>query len=180
MHGVIIGGINEFQKPAPLVVFKEGIWFGASILYREPDFQYQFATLDYAEILHIPGSKIKELAAIYPEIYKLLYFITSERAHETIDTLFASFAMSITQKVVYFLLKLSQRYLRVTGTRPMLSISQSKFAKILGLSRPKLNQELQSLERLGAISIARKRIYISDLPALESVLTGHMVPPPIR
>ena len=77
--------------------------------------------------------------------------------------------MTLTQKIAYFLLEISKRLPQISGTKPMISMSQNMLAPMLGLSRLTLNQQLHLLEQKGIISVGRKKVCILDVAALETL-----------
>ena len=169
MEGLVVAGIPNLTKSCPFVVFKAGDWFGGTVIYNGSDFQYRIASVECSKIVFIPDQVIRDTAEIHPELYKLLYLVTSERARAALEMLFASSGMQLTQKVAYFLLEVSKRFPRVAGAKPMISMSQTMLAQMLGLSRLSLNQQLHLLEQKNIIAVERKKVYIIDAALLESL-----------
>ena len=169
--GLVVLHILDMRKPTPSLVFKTGDWFGGSLIddtsFR---FQVKVSCIDHAEIVCIPEPVIKAMAAKHPEIYKLLFMVTRARANENTEMLFAATGLTLQQKVAFFLLSISKKFPHVPGAKPRISISQNMLAQALGLSRSKLNKQLQLLEHEGIISVERMNIHILDIPLLETMI----------
>jgi CRP-like cAMP-binding protein len=169
MRGIVVAGIPNLAKSSPFVLFKAGEWFGGTVIYNGADFQYRITSLEASRIVFIPGKVIRDTAENHRELFRLLYLVTSERARVTLEMLFASSGMTLTQKVAYFLLEVAKRFPRVAGATPMISMSQTMLARMLGLSRLSLNRQLHLLAEQNIIAIERKKVFIVDLPLLESL-----------
>jgi CRP-like cAMP-binding protein len=169
LRGMVVVGIPNLSKSSPFVVFNAGDWFGGTVIYKDSDFLYRIASIEDSRILFIPDQVIRDAANQHPELYKLLYLITVDHARETVDMLFASSGMQLTQKVAYFLLQVSKRFPRVAGAKPMISMSQTTLAQMLGMSRLTLNQQLHLLEQKNVIAIERKKVYIIDAVLLQAM-----------
>jgi CRP-like cAMP-binding protein len=71
-----------------------------------------------------------------------------------------------------FLLEVSRRFPQVAGAMPMISMSQTTLAQVLGLSRITLNQQLHTLEKRNIIGTERRTVHILDVPALIALASG--------
>jgi CRP-like cAMP-binding protein len=169
MRGIVIAGIPNLAKSTPFVLFKAGEWFGGTVIYNGADFQYRITSVEASRIVFIPGHAIRDAAENHRELFRLLYLVTSERARATLEMLFVSSGMTLTQKVAYFLLEVAKRFPRVAGATPMISMSQTMLAQMLGLSRLSLNRQLHLLAEKNIIAIERKKVFIVDVPLLESL-----------
>lgn len=177
LEGLVVLGIEESTNTSPLCLLKPQQWFGATLIYKKPDFRYQFFSFDYAKLLFIPEEIVQNMANQHPEIYKFLYFSSLHRLTENIDFLWITAGMPVSQRVAYLLLKVSECFPTVTGARPMIPLSQTVLSKALGISRLSLSQALQRLKEKKIISIERKSIYIVNTPAVETLARGSTPPP---
>jgi CRP-like cAMP-binding protein len=168
-HGVMVLGINSFEKSSPFAIFKRGDWFGGSTFIRDPDFLYRIAAIEPSTVCFFPDRMLREAAGRHLEIYKLLFLATTNHTNDAIDLLFASTGMTQGQKVAYFLLKIARSFPQVAGTAPVIPISQTALAQLLGLSRLTLNQQLHALVQIGIIEIRRRKVFIMNMKALEAL-----------
>ncbi len=169
MRGIVVAGIPNLAKSTPFVLFKAGDWFGGTVIYNGADFQYRITSVEDSRIVFIPGHVIRDAAENHHELFRLLYLVTSKRARATLEMLFVSSGMTLTQKVAYFLLEVAKRFPRVVGATPMISMSQTLLAQMLGVSRLSLNRQLHLLAENNIIAIERKKVFIVDVPMLESM-----------
>ena len=168
--GFVIGGIAEFRKRSPYVLLKEGSWFGGTNVYQNTEHHFRFVAVEPAIVIHIPGEIVRKLAETHLEIFKLLYFATSEGARDTVDLLFVSYSLDMPQRLAFFLMEMLKAFHQVNGTVPMIPVSQNVLSLILGASRQRINHELHGLAEKGIITITRKRIFINNLSALASLI----------
>ena len=70
------------------------------------------------------------------------------------------------QKTIYVLLELAARQTNVTGAKVSINISQTQLSTITGISRPRLNEVLKSIEQQGLVTIQRGKVSISDFEGL--------------
>jgi CRP-like cAMP-binding protein len=135
-------------KSSPWVLFKLGDWFGGSLIDDTSFlFRARASCIEHAEIVSFSENLLKDLAETYNEIYKLLYMVNRTRANEITQMLFACTGLTLSQRVAFFLLAISKKFPHVAGAKLRISISQTTLAHALGLSRPKLNQQLHFLEQ---------------------------------
>lgn len=168
-QGLMVLGIDGVATSSPFAIFKAGDWFGGTTLNGDPDFIYRIGAIEPSSLLFIPDQSLRDAAIADSDIYKLLYLTSATHANNAIDLLFAATSLSLPQKIAYFLYKISKRFPQVEGAKPAISMSQATLAQLLGLSRLTLNQQLQILEQNGVISVARKKVYILNLAALENL-----------
>jgi CRP/FNR family transcriptional regulator, cyclic AMP receptor protein len=169
LQGLVIVGIPDLSKSSPFVILKAGDWIGGTVIFKDSDFLYKIASIEYSKIIFIPDTVIRDTANICPELFKLLYLVVVDHARESVGMLTASAGMKMPQKVAYFLLEVAKRFPQVAGAHSMISMSQAMLAQMLGLSRLTLNQQLRALEKKNLVAIERKAIHILNVGALEAV-----------
>jgi CRP/FNR family transcriptional regulator, cyclic AMP receptor protein len=172
IRGIAVIGNISLSKSCPFTIFRTGEWFGGLSVFKEPEFLFRITSINPSRILFIPYKAVRAAAETNPEVYKFLYMMTADHARETIQILFASSGMPLTQKVAYFLLEVSRRFPQVAGAKPMISMSQTTLAQMLGLSRITLNQQLHLLEKRNIICTERRTVHILDVPALIALASG--------
>jgi CRP/FNR family transcriptional regulator, cyclic AMP receptor protein len=169
IQGMVVVANTNLSRPCPFVVFKPGTWFGGLNVFNESHFLFKIISINRSKIIFIPHPAIRGAAKLSSDVYKFLYLMTVDNARETIEKLLASQGMQLIQKIPYLLLELSKCFPHVAGTKPMISMSQSRLAMALGISRITLNQQLHLLEQKRIIGIERKKVYLLDSPALEEL-----------
>lgn len=122
--------------------------------------------LEAGETLSLSRQDFAALRQDNPGVEQLLLAALARRIDELSRALLEALYVSVDRRVVRRLLDLAEAY-PTPGQRVVtIPITQDDLAGMAGASRPTVNQVLQRLAGLGAVSLGRSRITIDDLALL--------------
>ncbi len=147
-------------------VIRKGIWIGSSQQNKRIHVHSHIEEVNPLTLLYFPKDKISKLCDVNPETYKFLY-----HTRDTISsTWLTSQLVSLFDKetrIVFALTQLAEHSQSIQGSVIRLELSQKQLSIITGISRPRLNEVLKSLEQSNEVSLERGSIFINDLAKLK-------------
>ncbi|WP_019613065.1 Crp/Fnr family transcriptional regulator [Psychromonas ossibalaenae] len=140
-------------------------WVGANSLGNNADVFLLTVELEPVKYLLFPKQKIAQLAENNNEVFKFLYYCMVQMQPRSLQApLTALHDKEI--RIVYTLLALAQKKHAVKGVNTSINITQEQLCAVTGLSRPRINEVLKTIEKVHEISIERGKIHITDIDAL--------------
>ncbi|WP_421315710.1 Crp/Fnr family transcriptional regulator [Aeromonas veronii] len=152
------------------LLYGAGSWFGIQVIHNNrysPQVMYE--SLRPTQLFLLPTAEIERSLLKNIEIYKLLFFI-SQRIGRLSLQMGSNALHSLTSRIIYVLLELSAKNLESDVSSLTIKITQQKLSQIVGVSRPRLNEVLQSLVVSGDLSLERGIIKINNPDKLKSKL----------
>lgn len=166
-----ISGLATFSYSTPNMknirgcVFGRGDWLGANSLYNERGLYLVPEEIEKVSFLYFPKERINKLIESTPEVYQWLFYCVGNAQPKIMQSQLTAMHDK-TSRIVYTLLELARYTPLLLGSSSFIRISQQQLSTVTGLSRPRINEVLKSLEKLGQISLQRGSIHLLDLPAL--------------
>lgn len=160
-----IGFNSEHTNTMNSAIFGTGNWLGASMINHVVRVLAHIEQIEPIEIIFFAKDKIDQLAAKDPNIYKWLYYGSLQTQHQWLTAQ----AVSLHDRevrVVYTLLEIAKYAKKVKGSISAVHASQKQLSIIAGISRPRLNEVLKSLESSEEISVSRGSIHLINQQAL--------------
>jgi CRP/FNR family cyclic AMP-dependent transcriptional regulator len=150
-------------------VFGGGDWIGANSLFREKSLFFVPETLIPIEFLYFPRDKIEKLSITSPEVYQWLFHCIDNTQPKIMQSQLTALHDK-TSRIVYTLLELARYTPVLLGSSPSIRISQQQLSTVTGLSRPRINEVLKTLEKKGEISLERGCIHLIEQAGLAKYL----------
>lgn len=140
-------------------------WVGANTIGGLSDIFLLSVEIEPIEYLFFCRKKVAQLAEKNLEVYKFLFHCLNK-----IQPIFWQVSLTALHdkevRIVYTLLSLAQKTPTVNGAKVSIKITQEQLCAVTGLSRPRINEVLKSIEKVHEISIERGVIHIIDIQAL--------------
>ncbi|MGF1756399.1 Crp/Fnr family transcriptional regulator [Photobacterium sagamiensis] len=156
---------SEGIKGVNSLLIGPGDWIGGSAIAQDMKLFVSVEEIESMSLVSFPKEKIFKLAQSNNEVYKWLYYCAMEIQKILLQAQISSlYDREI--RTVYALLDIANRVKSVKGSMSTIKISQHQLSLITGISRPRVNEVLKSLEKKGEIIIQRECIYLADLQAL--------------
>ncbi|MDN3681037.1 Crp/Fnr family transcriptional regulator [Vibrio tapetis subsp. quintayensis] len=146
-------------------ILSHGLWIGGGVMMGQQFMRAAFEEIEPLELFFFQKDKIEQLAESNPFIYKWLYYGSLDTQKIWISAQVASLHDKEV-RIVSALLDLLNRSKTIKGSVPEIKVSQKQLSIITGISRPRLNEVLKLLESSQEITLARGKIYLTDLEAL--------------
>jgi CRP/FNR family cyclic AMP-dependent transcriptional regulator len=163
-----VSGHSAEGKRIALTLLEPGNWIGEiSLLDGKPhthDVLAHGATL----LVWLPQARALAWLAAHPELHAHFARLACERLRTTFDWIEALIALPKPALIAQRLLHLAETFGERSGhgTQLTVRLSQEDIATLVGLSRQRVNQEVQRLAALGVLDAAYGDIRIHDLDAL--------------
>jgi len=142
-----------------------GGWFGeGSVLKRELR-KYEVATIQPSLVMFVPSETFHALLESSLPFNRFVICQLNNRMGEFIASIQNSRLLDVDARVAQSLAQLFNPDL-YPDTGPTLVISQEEVGLLAGVSRQRINQALQNLERLGIVRLAYNQIDVLDLARL--------------
>ncbi len=129
--------------------------------------------LETSAVCELPFSRLEELSVTIPSLQHQMYrLLSKEIAHET-EMLLLLGKKSAEDRLATFLLSLSQRF-RKRGLSPTdfyLSMSRHEIGNYLGLAVETVSRLFTRFHDEGLLKVDRKHIQLTDLEALEAMVS---------
>lgn len=138
-----------------------GGWFGEGSVIKRELRKYEVVAIQRSTVLFVPVDTSLPFTRFV--IHQL-----NNRMGEFIASIQNSRLLDVDARVAQALTQLFNPDL-YPDTGPSLSISQEELGMLVGVSRQRINQALQQLEKLGALRLAYNQIDVVDLGALARV-----------
>ena len=129
--------------------------------------------LETSAVCELPFGRLEELSVTIPSLQHQMYrLLSKEIAHET-EMLLLLGKKSAEERLATFLLSLSQRF-RKRGLSPTdfyLSMSRHEIGNYLGLAVETVSRLFTRFHDEGLLKVDRKHIQLTDLDALEAMVS---------
>ena len=147
-------------------LLEPGQWFGDVPLLSGLPAPYEARTWAPSTLLLMRRSTLRELLAAHVEMGPALQRLNWERSARLMDRLVEQGEPLLEQRARRLLSRLASRFgtRRTDATRITLSMTQSQLALMLGSSRQRINEFLNTLERQGEIRRSQQYIDIPHRP----------------
>ena len=159
---VRISSVSLSGKQVTLTYVEPGTWFGDISLFdglpRTHDSNAHGATT----LLVVRKADFKELLARHTELYEALLRLNCRRLRLMFDAVEDLNTRPLASRLAKQILLLARSYGTPQGEeiRIGLQLAQEDLAQLLGASRQRVNQELKSFERAGAVRIEPTRLVV--------------------
>ncbi|QBY03296.1 Crp/Fnr family transcriptional regulator [Thalassotalea sp. HSM 43] len=151
-------------------LYGKGDWFCyAPLMNFKFSFGMQGQFLQKVEYIKIPLSHLNYLLSQSDELFKLLFFIKSERADTLLEKCLVNAYASLPEKVAYSLLDLYRVQAgTLAGQRHEvdLQVTQQQIGQLAAMNRARVNTTIQSFSDKGIIEPYRGGIKILDIDGL--------------
>ncbi|MPV66645.1 Crp/Fnr family transcriptional regulator [Burkholderia sp. BE17] len=142
-----------------------GGWFGEGSVIKRELRKYEVVAIQRSTVLFVPVDTFHALLDTSLPFTRFVIHQLNNRMGEFIASIQNSRLLDVDARVAQSLAQLFNPAL-YPDTGPSLSISQEELGMLVGVSRQRINQALQQLEKLGALRLAYNQIEVVDLGAL--------------
>lgn len=162
-------------KQITLAYVEPGIWFGDVAIFdgdRRTHDAYAHAD---TTILCVAKADFKKILALHVELYEALLRLHARRIRQLYGLVEDLNTLPLRARLAKQLLHLVRSYgvpslSDASEVRIGLQLAQEELAQLLGASRQRVNQELKSMERDGAIRIEQGGLVVRDRAALMHII----------
>ena len=172
---VRVSSVSLSGKQITLTYVEPGLWFGDISLFdglpRTHDANAHGATT----LLVVRKADFRELLSQHTELYEALLKLNCRRLRLMFDVVEDLNTMPLAARLAKQILLLSRSYGIEQGQeiRIGLQLAQEDLAQLLGASRQRVNQELKSFERDGAVRIEPTRLVVLSKDKLLALSEPH-------
>lgn len=142
-----------------------GGWFGEGSVIKRELRKYDVIAIQRSLVLFVPSATFHALLDSSLPFTGFVIRQLNNRMGEFIASIQNSRLLDVNARVAQSLAQLFNPDL-YPDTGATLAISQEELGMLVGVSRQRINQALQHLERLGAVRLAYNQIDVLDLPKL--------------
>ncbi|WP_442855115.1 Crp/Fnr family transcriptional regulator [Burkholderia sp. ABCPW 14] len=142
-----------------------GGWFGEGSVIKRELRKYDVIAIQRSLVLFVPTTTFHALLGSSLPFTGFVIRQLNNRMGEFIASIQNSRLLDVNARVAQSLAQLFNPDL-YPDTGATLAISQEELGMLVGVSRQRINQALQHLERLGVLSVAYNQITVVDLPGL--------------
>lgn len=185
--GVIDGlvkmtSMNTEGKTTTFLGVTSGGWFGEGSLLKDKTRKYDVVTLRESRVAYMPRSTFEWLLDTSIEFNRFLLLQLNERLGQFIAMVEYERLLEPDARVARSLASLFNPVLYPEQDTDI-QLSQEEIGYLTGVSRQRVNQALQVLERAGLLTIEYGRLRILDLEGLRSFpqpqagMVGRTIPP---
>jgi CRP/FNR family cyclic AMP-dependent transcriptional regulator len=162
-------------KQITLTYVEPGIWFGDVSIFDGDRRTHDAYAHGDTTILCVAKADFKKILALHVELYEALLRLHARRIRQLYGLVEDLNTLPLRARLAKQLLHLVRSYgvpsLSDAGeVRIGLQLAQEELAQLLGASRQRVNQELKSMEREGAIRIEQGGLVIRDRHALMQII----------
>jgi CRP-like cAMP-binding protein len=162
-------------KQITLTYVEPGIWFGDVSIFDGDRRTHDAYAHGETTILCVAKADFKKILALHVELYEALLRLHSRRIRQLYGLVEDLNTLPLRARLAKQLLHLVRSYgvpslSEATEVRIGLQLAQEELAQLLGASRQRVNQELKSMEREGAIRIEQGGLVIRDRNALLNIV----------
>ncbi|MBK6322910.1 Crp/Fnr family transcriptional regulator [Candidatus Aalborgicola defluviihabitans] len=162
-------------KQITLTYVEPGIWFGDVSIFDGDRRTHDAYAHGDSTILCVAKADFKKILALHVELYEALLRLHSRRIRQLYGLVEDLNTLPLRARLAKQLLHLVRSYgvpslSDSTEMRIGLQLAQEELAQLLGASRQRVNQELKSMEREGAIRIEQGGLVIRDRHALMQII----------
>jgi CRP-like cAMP-binding protein len=162
-------------KQITLTYVEPGIWFGDVAFFDSDRRTHDVYAHGATTIVCVARADFKKILAAHSELYEALMWLQSRRIRLLFGLVEDLNTLPLRARLAKQLLHLVRSY-GVTSledgneVRISLQLAQEELAQLLGASRQRVNQELKTMEREGAIRIEAAGLIVRDRDALMRIV----------
>jgi CRP-like cAMP-binding protein len=159
---VRVSSVSLAGKQVTLTYVEPGTWFGDIALFDGMPRTHDAHAHGPTTLLVVRKADFKELLSLHVELYEALLRLNCRRLRLLFDTVEDLNTLPLAARLAKQILLLARSYGVVEGDeiRIGLQLAQEDIAQLLGASRQRVNQELKSFEREGAVRIEPTRLVV--------------------
>jgi CRP-like cAMP-binding protein len=162
-------------KQITLTYVEPGIWFGDVSIFDGDRRTHDAYAHGETTILCVAKADFKKILALHVELYEALLRLHSRRIRQLYGLVEDLNTLPLRARLAKQLLHLVRSYgvpslSEASEVRIGLQLAQEELAQLLGASRQRVNQELKSMEREGAIRIEQGGLVIRNRNALLNIV----------
>ncbi len=171
LGAVRISTVSLSGKQVTLSYVEPGTWLGDIALFDGLPRTHDADVHGPTTLLTVRKADFKELLAQHVELYEALLKLNCRRLRLMFDQFEDLNTRPLRSRLARQLLLLAKSYGVTEGgeVRIGLALAQEDLAQLLGASRQRVNQELKSFEREGALRVEPTRIVLLDQELLLAV-----------
>jgi CRP-like cAMP-binding protein len=168
---VRVSSVSLSGKQVTLTYVEPGTWFGDIALFDGMPRTHDANAHGETTLLAVRKADFKELLAQYVELYDALLRLNCRRLRLLFDTVEDLNTRPLASRLAKQILLLARSYGVVQGEeiRIGLQLAQEDLAQLLGASRQRVNQELKSFEREGAVRVEPTRLMVLSKDKLMAI-----------
>jgi CRP/FNR family transcriptional regulator, cyclic AMP receptor protein len=162
MGAVRISSVSLSGKQVTLTYVEPGVWFGDISLFDGLPHTHDANSHGDTTLLVVRKADFKELLSQHVELYEALLRLNCRRLRLMFDVVEDLNTRPLAARLAKQILLLARSYGIAQGEeiRIGLQLAQEDLAQLLGASRQRVNQELKSFERDGAVRIEPTRLVV--------------------
>jgi CRP-like cAMP-binding protein len=159
---VRVSSVSLAGKQVTLTYVEPGTWFGDIALFDGMPRTHDAHAHGATTLLVVRKADFKELLSLHVELYEALLRLNCRRLRLLFDTVEDLNTLPLAARLAKQILLLARSYGVAEGDeiRIGLQLAQEDIAQLLGASRQRVNQELKSFEREGAVRIEPTRLVV--------------------
>jgi CRP-like cAMP-binding protein len=170
---VRVSSVSLSGKQITLTYVEPGAWFGDIALFDGMPRTHDSNAHGETTLLVVRKADFKELLSQHVELYDALLRLNCRRLRLLFDTVEDLNTRPLASRLAKQILLLARSYGVADGDeiRIGLQLAQEDLAQLLGASRQRVNQELKSFERDGAVRIEPTRLVVLSKDKLLAIAT---------
>ena len=170
---VRVSSVSLSGKQVTLTFVEPGVWFGDIALFDGLPRTHDANAQGETTILVVRKPDFRQLLAQHVELYEALLRLNCRRLRLMFDLIEDLNTRPLAVRLAKQILLLARAYGIAQGDeiRVGLQLAQEDLAQLLGASRQRVNQELKSLERDGALRIEPTRLVVLSTAKLMAIAT---------
>lgn len=159
---VRISSVSLSGKQVTLTYVEPGLWFGDIALFDGMPRTHDATTHGETTLLVVRKADFRELLEKHVELYDALLRLNCRRLRLMFDAVEDLNTRPLASRLAKQILLLARSYGLTQGDeiRIGLQLAQEDLAQLLGASRQRVNQELKSFEREGAVRVEPTRLVV--------------------
>ncbi|MDB5998990.1 MAG: Crp/Fnr family transcriptional regulator [Rhizobacter sp.] len=159
---VRVSSVSLSGKQITLTYVEPGLWFGDIALFDGMPRTHDANAHGQTTLLVVRKPDFRELLSQHTELYEALLRLNCRRLRLMFDVVEDLNTRPLSARLAKQILLLARNYGIPEGdeVRIGLALAQEDLAQLLGASRQRVNQELKSLEREGALRIEPTRLVV--------------------
>ncbi|HEY4080369.1 MAG TPA: Crp/Fnr family transcriptional regulator [Burkholderiaceae bacterium] len=161
---VRVSSVSLAGKQIALTYIEPGVWFGDIALFDGLPRTHDAQAHGETTLLVVRKPDFKELLSRHSELYEALLRLNCRRLRLMFDTIEDLNTRPLASRLAKQILVLARAYGVPEGNeiRIGLQLAQEDLAQLLGASRQRVNQELKTLERKGAVRVEPTKLVVLD------------------
>ncbi len=168
---VRVSSVSLSGKQVTLTYVEPGVWFGDIALVDGLPRTHDSNAHGDTTLLVVRKADFRHLMAQHVELCHALLLLNCRRLRVMFDTIEDLNTRPLASRLAKQLLLLARRYgvAEGEGVRIGLQLAQEDLAQLLGASRQRVNQELKSFERAGAVRVEPTRLVVVSRDKLTAI-----------